>query len=141
MSSKHTGVGVGVLVFKQGQLLLCQRTGSHGANSWAPPGGHIEFGEEFTEAAAREAREETGLEITNMRLVGVTNDFFEPEKKHYITVWIASDWLGGEPRIMEPDKCLSMHWETFDNLPTELFTSFKNFTESEFFGVVRTLTK
>lgn len=38
-------VGVGVLIFRNGLLLLGKRSGSHGAGDWSAPGGHLEYGE------------------------------------------------------------------------------------------------
>ena len=40
--SRHAGVGVGVLIIRNGKILLIKRTGSHGAGTWSPPGGHID---------------------------------------------------------------------------------------------------
>lgn len=54
-------VGVGVIVLKEKKLLLGQRKGSHSQGEWAPPGGHLEFGEEVAACAKRELLEETGL--------------------------------------------------------------------------------
>jgi 8-oxo-dGTP diphosphatase len=56
-------VGVGVIVLRNGLVLLGRRIGSHGAGSWALPGGHLEFGESVEQCAAREVLEETGLDI------------------------------------------------------------------------------
>jgi 8-oxo-dGTP diphosphatase len=79
MDSKHTRVGVAIFIFKDGKFLIQQRQGAHGAGSWSVPGGHLEFGESFEDTARREAREETGLEISNVRFGAVTNDFL-PKK-------------------------------------------------------------
>ena len=38
-------IGVGVIVLRGGRVLLGRRRGSHGADSWALPGGHLEEGE------------------------------------------------------------------------------------------------
>ena len=76
MIDKIVRVGLGIIVLKNGKFLIGQRIGSHGANTWNFPGGHIEFGETFAETAAREVDEEAGVKIKNIRFAGLTNDFF-----------------------------------------------------------------
>jgi len=115
------GVGVGCLVWKDGNFLLQQRRNAHGDGTWAPPGGHLEFGESWEECAAREVFEETGMKIRNIRLIAVMNDIFEAEHKHYITILMESDWQSGEPTITEPDKCSQQAWFTYKNMPEPLF--------------------
>jgi 8-oxo-dGTP diphosphatase len=88
MSEKNTRVGVACFIFKDGKFLMGQRKGSHGDGSWSIPGGHLEFGEQFEETAAREAFEETGLKVKNLRFGALTNDFFRTEEKHYISIWM-----------------------------------------------------
>lgn len=117
----NVGVGVAVFIWKDGKFLVGKRRGSHGHNTWSVPGGHLEFGETWAECAAREALEETGLHITNVRFLAVTEDMFKEDDKHYITIWVESDWLSGEPKIMEPDKWVDQRWRTFKTLPSPLF--------------------
>jgi 8-oxo-dGTP diphosphatase len=60
-------VGVGVMVLKNGKVLIGKRKGAHGAGEWAWPGGHLEYMESFEDCARREVMEETGIEIHNIR--------------------------------------------------------------------------
>ena len=94
---------------------------AHGANTWSIPGGHREYGESWEECAKREVLEETGLEITNVRLLTVTNDLFENDQKHYITLWVESDWVSGKESVTEPDKLIQLAWRDFASLPSPLF--------------------
>ena len=76
---KNVRVGVGVFVVKNDKFLVQKRIGAHGANTWAPPGGHMEFGETWEQTTVREVHEETGLNVSNVLFVGLTNDFFANE--------------------------------------------------------------
>jgi 8-oxo-dGTP diphosphatase len=119
-------VGVGVLVLKDKKILMGLRKSKHGLGTWCPPGGHLEGGESWEECAIRETKEETGIEIQNIRLGYVTNDIHENEGKHYITLIMLSDWKSGNPQILEPDKCEKWEWVEWDNLPSPLFLPIKN---------------
>ena len=125
-------VGVGVYVIRNGKFLIGKRLNSHGENSYACPGGHMEFGETWEETAIREFLEETGLKIENPRFLGITNDIFEEENKHYITISVLADCPEGEPEILEPNKCSGWHWVDLNNLPKEKFTALENLLKSEF---------
>ena len=65
------------LIEHEHQLVLIQRTKAPLAGYWAPPAGHVEFGEAVTHAAIREAREESGLNIMLESLTGV---YTEPDR-------------------------------------------------------------
>lgn len=114
-------VGVGVIVLRNGKVCLLKRKGAHGEGSWCYPGGHLEFGESFFEAATREVNEETGLKVKNPRFLCVTNDIFRKENKHYITIFVAVDHVSGEAKIMEKEKCTDIGWFELDSLPKPLF--------------------
>lgn len=128
-SDKHPRVGVGVLVMRNGQLLLGERIGSHGSDTWCPPGGHLEFGETPAECAARELLEETGLHAQDIHAGPWTNDLFEVEGKHYLTVFMMVSRFTGEPTVMEPDKCARWRWFDFNALPEPLFPSVRHLLE------------
>lgn len=129
---RNVRVGVGVFVFRDGEFLMGKRMGSHGEGSWSLPGGHLEFGESFIETAEREVLEETGLIIKNIRFGAVTNDYFEKENKHYVTIWMLSDYVAGEASLMEPDKYVEQGWFDFSHLPEPLFLPWKQILKSEF---------
>lgn len=137
MTQDNVRVGVGVFVVKDGTFVVMRRTGSHGYNTWCLPGGHLENGESWEDAARREVHEETGLRITNVRFAAVTNDIFAESGKHYVTIWIISDWADGEPVIAEPHKFDRQEWRTLDDLPSPLFESWHRLFESDFMNVVR----
>lgn len=121
VNNDRPGVGVAVFIWRDGKFLIYQRAGSHGANTWSVPGGHLEYGESFADCAAREAIEEVGLKIKDCRFLAITNDVFENDNKHYVSIWLEADWAEGEPITTEPEKVLNMHWTTFKNLPSPLF--------------------
>jgi len=124
-------VGMGVIVLRDGRVLLGRRKSSHGAGTWHMPGGHLEFGEGLEGCARREVLEETDLRIKNPRLAAVTNDIFG-EGKHYITLFMLSEWGSGEPRAMEPEKAESWNWFSWDNLPEPLFLPMQNLLKQGF---------
>jgi 8-oxo-dGTP diphosphatase len=115
------GIGIGVFIWRDGKFLMQQRIGAHGAGTWSIPGGKLDFGESWEACGAREVFEETGVVISNIRFLAVTNDIFEQENKHFVTIWLESDWAENEPKIKEPNKLTAFDWYTLDDLPTPLF--------------------
>jgi len=118
---RRTRVGVGVLICRGGHVLLGLRRGSHGAGTWAPPGGHLEFGESAESCARREAAEETGLRLGAVERGPYTVDTFASEGKHYVTLFAVSRDASGEPRVLEPEKCERWEWHAWETLPEPLF--------------------
>lgn len=114
-------VGVGVLILREGKILLGRRLGSHGADSWAPPGGHLDFGESVEECARREVLEETGLTLGAVRRAPYTNDFFPAVGNQYVTLFVVAEWAGGEPELREPTKCAGWEWFEWSKFPEPLF--------------------
>ncbi len=116
-------VGVGVAVIKNGKILLGKRKGSHSAGEWAPPGGHLDFGETVEACAYRELLEETSLKANSIKLGSWVENIFD-EKKHYITIFVSVNEFEGEPQVLEPEKCETWKWFSLDDLPSPLFPCF-----------------
>src|SRR6185295_3357398 len=113
-------VGVGVMVLKEGRVLLSKRRGSHGAGEYSFPGGHLEYLESFEQCARREIAEECGIEVHNLRFQLLANTkVYAP--KHYVHVGLIADWLAGEPKVLEPDKAESWGWYALEALPQPMF--------------------
>lgn len=113
-------IGIGVMIIKDGKVLLGKRRGSHGAGEYASPGGHMEYMESFEECARKEVREETGIEIDNVRFLLLGN-IKQYAPKHYVQIGLVADWKSGKPKVLEPDKCESWDWYDLDKLPKPLF--------------------
>jgi len=96
---------------KNSKVLLGKRKNSHGDGTWAFPGGHLEFKESIEECARREIFEETGIRIRNLRSGPYTNDIFDREGKHYVTLFVLADYDSGVPTVKEPHKCEQWQWQ------------------------------
>lgn len=118
----HPKIGCGVFVIRDGKVLLGKRKSKHGQGQWASPGGHLEHGEEPEDCAKREVDEETGLQIKNIRQATYTNHVFEGTAKHYVTLWMVSEYAGGTAQVKEPDKFEQWDWFDWNHLPSPLFT-------------------
>ena len=119
-------VGIGVLIFRDGKILLGKRKNKHGAGEYAPPGGKLDHGESFEECARREVREETGMEITNVRFLSLMNQRqYLPQ--HYVNLGLVADWESGEPQNLEPEKLESWGWFELDDLPEPVFATLPSY--------------
>jgi ADP-ribose pyrophosphatase YjhB (NUDIX family) len=105
-------VAVGTIIAAgDGRLALVKRAIEPGYGMWVFPGGYVDRGEEITAAAAREAREESGLDV---RLDGLVNIYSYPGRPLIIVVYAASV-LGGE--LCADDECLEAKWFASGEIP------------------------
>jgi 8-oxo-dGTP diphosphatase len=81
---------------KDGTIVLVKRLNPPFKNHYAIPGGFVEYGETVEQAGRREAEEETGLKVGNLRLVGIYSDPTRDPRGHVVSVAFLADELGGE---------------------------------------------
>ncbi len=112
-------VGVGVVFVREGRVFLAKRQGSHGEDTWASAGGHLELGESLEECARREALEELGVTVGDLRFLCVSN--IVAYGKHYLDVEFLGDIGSKEPRLAEPEGFSQSGWFALDALPKPLF--------------------
>lgn len=94
-------VGVGVVVWRDDEVLLIRRAKPPRQGQWSLPGGAQKLGETVRQAAIREVREETGLEVALTRLLDAVDSISHDEagrvQYHYTLVDFAAEWRAGEP--------------------------------------------
>jgi 8-oxo-dGTP diphosphatase len=105
-------VAVGTIIRTDDErLVLVRRAIEPGYGLWVFPGGYVDRGEEITEAALREAREECGLEV---RLDGLINIYSYRGRAPIIIVYAATV-VGGE--LCNDDECLEARLFRADEIP------------------------
>lgn len=121
-----------MFVCRGDRVLLGRRRGAHGAGEWSLPGGKLDLWETPTECAVREVKEETGLDVTNLRAGPFTDDPFPEEGLHFVTLYFRADAPTGEPELLEPRKCEGWHWFPLNALPSPLFCGVEDVLASGF---------
>ncbi|ANE45944.1 DNA mismatch repair protein MutT [Paenibacillus swuensis] len=108
---------------EEGRLLLQKRAD---VGKWAVLSGHIEPGEKVEEAAVREVKEEAGLDVRIVRVIGVYSDpaaqvFHYPqgETVHFITIYLEGVAVGGTLKEAD-DESLEMRYFAPDDLPENM---------------------
>ncbi|SDC68227.1 NUDIX domain-containing protein [Actinokineospora iranica] len=117
MSGPRPAVGVGaVLLDSAGRVLLGRRVKAGERETWCLPGGHLEAGETFESAAAREADEEAGLAVGDPSVFALAVRL----DGSGVTVGVAGRG-GGTPVVREPHVFAEWTWVARDALPSPLF--------------------
>lgn len=124
---KKVGGGFGVMILKDGKVLLGRRHCDpekassllNGAGTWTMPGGKLNFRETFEQGAKREVLEETKITLNKVKVICVNQDMVATA--HFITIGLLADDFSGEAKVMEPDEITEWHWFALDDLPTPLY--------------------
>lgn len=126
---KIVRVGVGTVILKNETVLLGLRAGAHGSDHWCFPGGHLEFGETPEKCAIRETREETGLILLEASRGPWVHNTFSENDSQYITIFMIGRYNGGDPKVLEKEKCKKWEWFPCDELPHPLFSPIQTFLD------------
>jgi 8-oxo-dGTP pyrophosphatase MutT (NUDIX family) len=123
------GLAVNVAVIHENKILLTQR---EDFETWILPSGGVEEGESLAQAAIRETREETGLDVALTRLVGVYSRLTSISPGYMIL--FAARPIGGEIKCQEGET-IAVEWFPFDRLPSPLSAGHKRRIEDAISGV------
>ncbi len=112
-------VGVGAIIIEDSRVLLVKRAHPPLQAQWSIPGGVLEVGELVREAAVREAREETGLIVEPVELLGVydrvVRDLEKRVQYHYVLIDFLCRRVGGE--LAAASDAAEVRWFTREELP------------------------
>ncbi|MBI2713985.1 MAG: NUDIX hydrolase [Rhizobiales bacterium] len=96
-------LAVSAAIVRDGKVLLVRRARHPALNLYTLPGGAVETGETLAEAAAREVREETALEIDVVGLAGhrevIVRDAQDRIERHFVIMCYAARWRSGEVKL------------------------------------------
>lgn len=83
-------VSAGIIIKWRNKILLCHPTGKSWTNTFTPPKGGVNPGEEIKDAAIRETLEETGIKVTESQLSGepFLIEYHSDKNKIYKNVWL-----------------------------------------------------
>ncbi len=108
----------GALVVREGKVLLAQRRSEPFKGYWYVPGGFLEAGEHPEQGAIREIKEETGLVIRPIHLVGMYIDTYGDDGDYTLNIYYLAEIIGGELRPASDVTTLA--WFAPEDLPTDL---------------------
>ena len=114
------GVGAGLVIRRDGKVLLYKRVNPPEAGHWNIVGGKVDHMEHSRIAAIREAEEETGLSIGPIDFLGMTEQILHDENQHWFSLLYVTHVTQGEPQLTEPDKLSEIGWFDLDALPAPL---------------------
>lgn len=106
---------VDIIILQEEKIVLIER--ANPPYGWALPGGFVDYGESLETAARREAREETGLELEELRQLGAYSDPGRDPRHHTISVVFTAQ---GRGVLQSGDDAKDARLFPLDQLPSPL---------------------
>jgi ADP-ribose pyrophosphatase YjhB (NUDIX family) len=118
----NMGVGAAVVIRNaRGQVLMVQRSSrQYGAGKWCFPCGYVEWQEDIRAAAAREAREEAGVDVTIGDPVHVETNLHQPEKPT-VGIWFDARLVDPNAVPVAGDDAVAVGWFDLGSPPPLAF--------------------
>ena len=120
----HPAVTADCIVFacqnEKTQVLLIKRGSEPCKDMWALPGGFMNIDESAEEAATRELKEETGIDVKEVTQVGAYSKVDRDPRERVITIAFYTV-IDNPVRAVGQDDAKQTEWFTLDNLPTLAF--------------------
>ena len=120
----HPAVTADCIVFacqnEKTQVLLIKRGSEPCKDMWALPGGFMNIDESAEEAAIRELKEETGIDVKEVTQVGAYSKVERDPRERVITIAFYTV-IDNPVRAVGQDDAKQAEWFTLDNLPTLAF--------------------
>jgi ADP-ribose pyrophosphatase YjhB (NUDIX family) len=126
-------LAVNVAVISEGRILLTKRADFE---TWVLPSGGVEEGESLAQAAIRETKEETGLDVELTRLVGVYSRLGDWSPGYMVL--FAARPVGGELKCQEGET-IEVEWFAFDKLPAPISLGHKKRIKDAIDGISSTV--
>lgn len=105
---------VDAIIYEDGSIVLIRRGQEPFKGKWALPGGFVEYGETVEQAAIREMKEETNLDVMLIGLLGVYSAPDRDPRKHTISTVFVAEPIQGELR--EGDDASEAAWFSLETL-------------------------
>lgn len=121
------GIGVGIILLNSNNevLLLLRNNDAILADSdmrlegtYTLPCGKVKFGESFEEAAIRKTKEESNFDVSNVKVISLSNDI--NEYAHYATIGLIAKEYSGNFKLKDSLEFTDYGWFSLHNLPTNI---------------------
>jgi ADP-ribose pyrophosphatase YjhB (NUDIX family) len=115
LNSKPTA---STLIVDGNKVLLGKRSREPEKGKWDVIGGFVEYGEHPADAAVREAKEETGLDVKIEELLGIFMDVYGADKISTLNICYVVKVIGGSEKAN--DDINELKWFESDSLPDDI---------------------